>query len=74
MKLVIQVQAKTEKINEIKNWIKESFSIIENKKKGFQDYSLIDSENNPSSECTGTLPFDGNEDEMIIMETLADSN
>ena len=37
-----------------------------------QDFSLIDSKGRTESKCVGKLPYEGNEDEMIVMEANAD--
>ena len=73
MKLVVSVQSH-DNLNELKGWIEESFSIIENKYLGLQDYSKIDAYGRKESQAVGTLPYAGNEHEMIVMESLSDSN
>ena len=66
-KLVIQVKS-SDNLQEVRSWVEESFSIIPNKKLGLQDFSKN------VTDYTGKLPFDGNENEMLVMNTVTDLN
>ena len=65
-RLSIVIQAKTsDDLAELRAWVTESFGILENKNLGRQDFSL---------RVGASMPFDGNQHEMILMNTIADSN
>ena len=70
MKLVIQVKTNDD-ISEVKEWVKSSMRIIENKSLGLQDYSKMDKY---SSLTFSKMPFDGNENEMIVQTSFSDLN
>ncbi len=52
----------------LKHWVTKSFSVIENKNYGLQDFSLVNQEDPQSAKLP--LPFVGNEDEMILMNSI----
>ena len=73
MKLVIQVKTK-DNLKELKGWVEDSFGIIENKNYGFQDFSKYNKNGIIESDEVQKLPYAGEENEMITMETIADRN
>ena len=64
LRIVIQVKT-SDDLAELRTWVTESFGMIENKNLGVQDFS---------KRVAGVMPFNGNRDEMILMNTIADSN
>ena len=73
-RLKITIQVKTEDdLAELRQWVTESFSIIEDKDFGFQNFSKqpkVDVA--PEAQVIGTLPFQGNQDQLICMNTIQD--
>ena len=59
---------------EVKQWVEESFSTIPNKNLGKQDFSKMAMDGNTQSPAVGTLPYEGNTDEMIVMNSYTDLN
>ena len=60
---------------ELRQWVTESFSVIEDKNLGFQNFSKqpkVDVP--PEAQVVGTLPFQGNQDQLICMNTIQDCN
>ena len=73
MKLVVQVRTE-DKLKAVKKWVTDAFSIIPNKKLGPQNYRNLDRNGKRSTPICGTLPYKGNENEMPVIKSSADSN
>ena len=73
--LVIQTKT-SDNLKELRKWVEESFGTIPNKNLGKQDFSQIAQNGNKESPATATLPlpFEGNEHEMVVLNSYTDLN
>ena len=73
IKLVVQVKTE-DNMKEVKKWVTESFNLIPNKNLGRQDFSKIANDGSTTSPSVGSLPYSGNEHEMVVMNSYSDLN
>ena len=73
MKLAVQVKTK-DNMAEVKKWITESFSKIDNIGRfGWRDFSKLSKSGSESTTC-GTMPFDGTYNEIIFSDSENEGN
>ena len=60
-------------MKEVRSWVEQYFSSIPNKNLGKQDFSKM-SNTGPNSEACGTMPWRGNEHEIILRDSFNDRN
>lgn len=76
LKVVIQVKTEDD-LAELTQWVTESFGVIKNKKLGAQDFSKISKRalsEDQKQKIASKLPFEGNENEMILVNHIMDNN
>ena len=73
IRLVVQVKTQ-DNLEELTQWVTESFSIIENKGLGLQDFSQYASTGQKEPESTIKGPFEGVENRIVFVDSYQDMN
>ena len=58
----------------MRQWVTNAFGRIPKKELGPQNYTNLDRLGKRDTPACGTMPFAGNENEMLVMQSFSDSN
>ena len=72
MALVIQVKTK-DNCATLRKWVEATFGKIQKPKRGLQDFSKIQKDGKTQGDAVGKMPYEGNEDEIIVMNAYENS-
>ena len=69
-RIAIVVQVKTDdNCATLRKWVEGTFGMIQKPKFGIQDFAKVQRDGQLSGEAVGQLPYKGNEDEIIIINS-----